>query len=50
MLKNYMIDILIMMLKIIGSHKKLLYAITKTVYKITITFRINFARIQQFEN
>ena len=38
------------MLKIIASNNKLLYAIQKTLYKvIAMTFRINFAKTQQFE-
>ena len=37
------------MLKIIASYRKLFYAIKNTVDKITITFRINFEKIQHFE-
>ena len=48
MLKNYIIDSLIIMLTIFASYKKLQYAITKTLYKNTITFRINYAKIHYF--
>ena len=50
MLHNYLIDILIMMLKIIASYNKLLYAIINTQNKITTTSRINFAKTHHFEN
>ena len=49
MLHKYLIDSLIMMLKITVSYNKLLYAIMNKLYEITVTFRINFAKTQQFE-
>ena len=49
MFNNYLIDILIMMLNIIATYKKLLYAIINTLYKITIS-TINFAKTHHFEN
>ena len=40
-----------MMLNISAFYKKLLYAINNTLYKvIEMTFRINFAEMQHFEN
>ena len=40
-----------MMLNIIASYNKLLYVIKNTLYKyIAMTFRINFAKTQYFEN
>ena len=49
MLNNYIIDILITMLNIIASYNKLLYAIIITLYKITSTSTINFAKTHHFE-
>ena len=49
MLHNCLIDILIMMLNIIASYNKLLYAIINTLYKFTKTSRINFAKTHDFE-
>ena len=49
MLHNYLIDILIMMLNIIASYNKLLYAIINTQYKITTSSKINFAKTHHFE-
>ena len=48
-LNNYLIDILVVMLNIISSYKKLLYPIIKTLYKIT-TSLINFAEARLLEN
>ena len=40
-----------MVLKIIASYNKLLYAIKNTLYKvIAMTFMINFAKTLHFEN
>ena len=50
MLNIYLIDILIMMLNIIASHNKLLYAIINTLYKITTTSMIKFAKARHLEN
>ena len=50
MFSNYLIDILIMMLNIITSYYKLLYAIIYTLDKITTISRINFAKTHLFEN
>ena len=40
-----------MMLNIFASYNKLLYANKNTLYKvIAMTFRINFAKTQHYEN
>ena len=49
MLNIYLIDIFIMMLNIIASYNKFLYAIINTLYKITTTSRINFAKTHHSE-
>ena len=45
MLNNYLIDILIMMLNIIASYNKLLYAIVNTLSKITTHLRSTFQKL-----
>ena len=49
-LNNYLIDILVVMLYIIASFNKVQYAIINTLYKITTTSRINFAKARHLEN
>ena len=49
MVLKYLIAILEMMLTIIASYNKLLYAIINTQYKITTTSSINFAKTHHFE-
>ena len=49
MLHNYLFDILIMMLNIIAFYSNFLYAIIIILYKIAITSRINYAKINHFE-
>ena len=49
MLNNYLIGILITELSIIASYNKLPHAIINTLYKITTTSGINFAKTHHFE-
>ena len=50
MLQNYLSEILIMILNVIDSLKKFLYAIiTNTLHKIKTTSRIKFAETCHFE-
>ena len=48
-LNIYLIDILVVMLNIIASYNKLLYAIIYTLYKITTTSMINFEKARHLE-
>ena len=48
MFHNYLIDTIIMMINIIAPYREILYAILKTLRKITATSSIYFAETHYF--